>query len=158
MLILPSLLAIAHGVIAVALIALILLQQGKGADAGASFGGGSSTTVFGGSGAGNFLSRLTGILATLFLVNCMALAYIGKQQVTKSSLLDQVPIEVEAEDAAADGDDTGTFSINPAAPESEDSAVPQEAAADIPELPDDDAETVDDTDTIPVLPDNNGGQ
>lgn len=56
-----------HVVIAVALVVLILLQQGKGAEAGAAFGGGASQTVFGSRGSGNFLSRTTGILAAGFL-------------------------------------------------------------------------------------------
>ena len=55
-----------HVVIAVALVVLILLQQGKGAEAGAAFGGGASQTVFGSRGSGNFLSRTTGILAAGF--------------------------------------------------------------------------------------------
>jgi len=61
---------------AIALVALILLQQGKGADAGAAFGSGASGTVFGSRGAGNFLSRTTAVLATLFFLNCLALAYM----------------------------------------------------------------------------------
>ena len=63
-----------HVVIAVALVVLILLQQGKGAEAGAAFGGGASQTVFGSRGSGNFLSRTTGILAAGFFVTSMALA------------------------------------------------------------------------------------
>ncbi len=62
--------------LAIALVALILLQQGKGADAGAAFGSGASGTVFGARGASNFLSRTTAILATLFFLNCLALAYM----------------------------------------------------------------------------------
>jgi len=62
-----------HVVIAIALVVLILLQQGKGADAGAAFGGGASQTVFGSRGSGNFLSRFTAILAAGFFVTSMAL-------------------------------------------------------------------------------------
>ena len=62
-----SALLILYLVVSIALIAFILLQQGKGADAGASFGGGASGTVFGAAGAGNFLSRTTAVLATIFL-------------------------------------------------------------------------------------------
>ena len=57
---------IVHVVLAVAIIGLVMIQQGKGADAGASFGGGASQTVFGASGSGNFLTKTTGILAGLF--------------------------------------------------------------------------------------------
>ncbi|MGP8291836.1 preprotein translocase subunit SecG [Vreelandella zhanjiangensis] len=68
-----------HVVIAVALVVLILLQQGKGAEAGAAFGGGASQTVFGSRGSGSFLSRTTGVLAAGFFVTSMALAYFATQ-------------------------------------------------------------------------------
>ncbi|HSJ48441.1 MAG TPA: preprotein translocase subunit SecG [Gammaproteobacteria bacterium] len=58
----------------IALIVLILLQQGKGADMGAAFGSGSSSTVFGARGSGNFFSRTTGILATAFFINSLLLS------------------------------------------------------------------------------------
>ena len=63
-------------IISCLLIFLVLMQQGKGADAGAAFGGGASGTVFGARGAGNFLTRMTAILATLFFVNCLGLAWL----------------------------------------------------------------------------------
>jgi len=63
---------------ALGLIGLVLLQQGKGADAGASFGSGASQTVFGSSGSGNFLTRTTAILATLFFLSSLGLAYFAK--------------------------------------------------------------------------------
>ncbi|MFN2308544.1 MAG: preprotein translocase subunit SecG [Gammaproteobacteria bacterium] len=58
----------------ISLIVLILLQHGKGADAGAAFGSGASTTVFGARGAGNFMSRATAVLATLFFANSLLLS------------------------------------------------------------------------------------
>lgn len=58
----------------IALIVLVLLQQGKGADMGAAFGSGSSSTVFGARGGGNFFSRTTGILATAFFINSLLLS------------------------------------------------------------------------------------
>ncbi len=61
-------------VLGIALIVLILLQQGKGADMGAAFGSGSSSTVFGARGSGNFFSRTTGILATAFFINSLLLS------------------------------------------------------------------------------------
>ncbi|HUW99309.1 MAG TPA: preprotein translocase subunit SecG [Acidiferrobacter sp.] len=63
--------------IAVTLIGLVLIQQGKGADMGASFGGGSSQTLFGSRGSATFLSRVTAILATLFFATSLALAYLS---------------------------------------------------------------------------------
>lgn len=77
---LESLILVTHIVLAVAVIALIIIQQGKGADAGASFGGGASQTVFGSSGSANFLSRATAILATFFFVTSLVLAVYAKQK------------------------------------------------------------------------------
>lgn len=68
-----------HVAIAIALIALVLLQQGKGAEAGAAFGGGASQTVFGSRGSGSFLSKLTAVLAAAFFVTSMALAYFASE-------------------------------------------------------------------------------
>jgi len=62
------------------LIVLVLLQQGKGADAGANFGGGSAQSVFGSSGSSGFLLRVTAVVATLFFVTSLTLAYLGAQQ------------------------------------------------------------------------------
>ena len=62
---------------AVAMIGLILIQHGKGADMGAAFGGGSSGSLFGASGSANFLSRTTAVLATVFFVATLSLAYFG---------------------------------------------------------------------------------
>lgn len=69
---------ILHLLIAVAIIGLILLQQGKGADAGASFGSGASQTVFGSGGSWNFFSKITAILAAVFFATSFALAIIAK--------------------------------------------------------------------------------
>ena len=76
-------------VLAVFLVVIILLQQGKGATAGASFGAGASSTVFGSRGSASFLSRTTSIAATLFLLNSMALAYFYGQAGEESSVLDE---------------------------------------------------------------------
>jgi len=72
-----------HIVIAITLIGLILIQQGKGADAGAAFGGGggggASSTVFGSQGSGNFLTKTTAFLATVFFVTSLFLSYLSGQ-------------------------------------------------------------------------------
>ncbi|XVE21598.1 preprotein translocase subunit SecG [Moraxella sp. ZY21109] len=68
-----------HIILAVLMIGLILVQQGKGADAGASMGGGGAGTVFGGSGSGNFLTRLTAILTALFFITSIGLAVLAKK-------------------------------------------------------------------------------
>ncbi len=62
--------------VALAIIGLVLVQHGKGADAGAAFGGGASGTVFGSKGSGSFLTRLTGILAAVFFANSLMLAWL----------------------------------------------------------------------------------
>ena len=71
---------IVHVIAAIAIVGLVLLQQGKGADAGASFGSGASQTVFGASGSGNFLVRATTISAVIFFVTSLSLAIFAKNQ------------------------------------------------------------------------------
>jgi preprotein translocase subunit SecG len=66
-----------HVVIALAIIGLVLLQHGKGADMGSGFGGGASSSLFGATGSANFLSRATAILATIFFALSLALAYLA---------------------------------------------------------------------------------
>lgn len=75
-----SIILIVHVLLAVSVIALVLLQQGKGADMGASFGAGASQTVFGSGGSGNFMTRATAILATCFFVTSFALAIVAKDK------------------------------------------------------------------------------
>ena len=70
---------IIHLIVAAALIGLVLMQHGKGADMGAAFGGGSSGSLFGSSGSANFLSRTTAVLATLFFLTSMGLGYFALQ-------------------------------------------------------------------------------
>jgi preprotein translocase subunit SecG len=75
------------------LIGLVLIQHGRGADAGAAFGSGASATVFGAQGSGSFLSRATAILATLFFLTSMALAYYAAQSGKTEDLMDGVVAE-----------------------------------------------------------------
>ena len=75
-----TLVVIMHLLIAVALVGLILIQQGKGAETGASFGAGASGTVFGSQGSATFLSRLTGVLATVFFLTSLGLAYYASHK------------------------------------------------------------------------------
>ncbi|MEJ2059610.1 MAG: preprotein translocase subunit SecG [Gammaproteobacteria bacterium] len=72
-----SILIVVQVVVAAALIVLVLLQHGKGADAGAAFGSGASGTVFGSQGSANFLSRATAVLAAVFFINSLVLTYIA---------------------------------------------------------------------------------
>ena len=68
---------VAHVLVALAIIGLVLLQHGKGADMGSGFGGGASSSLFGATGSANFLSRATAVLATLFFLLSLALAYLA---------------------------------------------------------------------------------
>ncbi|WP_086930801.1 preprotein translocase subunit SecG [Agarilytica rhodophyticola] len=87
-----NLIILVHILTALAIIGLILLQQGKGADMGASFGSGASQTLFGASGSGNFFSKMTAILAFVFFVTSFSLAVIAKQ---KASIGDDLPAVIE---------------------------------------------------------------
>ncbi|TDO98151.1 preprotein translocase subunit SecG [Marinomonas balearica] len=97
-----ALILVVHVLVAVAIIALVLLQQGKGADAGASFGGGASQTVFGSQGGSSFFGRMTGVFAVVFFVTSFALAFVASEKAKSvSGVLDFVPQApvVEAGDA-----------------------------------------------------------
>ncbi len=91
-----TLMLIGHVMIAALLIGLVLLQRGKGAEAGAGFGAGASGTVFGAKGSANFLTRTTAVLATLFFASSMVLAYLGGQQRPPESLLESTAPDMPA--------------------------------------------------------------
>lgn len=84
-------LIVVHVLIAVSIIGLVMLQQGRGADAGAGFGGGASNTVFGARGSASFLSRTTAILAAVFFSSSLLLAYMGDNQDNKQEDLMETP-------------------------------------------------------------------
>ena len=93
---------IVHFIVAISVIALVLLQHGKGADMGAAFGSGSSGSLFGATGSANFLSRGTAILATLFFLTSLALAYFGLQQhKPAASVLDRTAVPATTTQPAA---------------------------------------------------------
>jgi preprotein translocase subunit SecG len=96
-----SIIIVIHVLAAIAVIALVLLQQGKGAEMGASFGSGASQTLFGSSGSGNVLTKSTTIFATVFFITSLSLAVIARQSADLSVLggdliddLDQVNTEL----------------------------------------------------------------
>ena len=96
---LQSVVIMVHVVVALLIIGVVLLQRGKGAEAGTGFGAGASGTVFGARGSSNFLTRLTAVLATLFFVTSLSLSYLaGKQSTsTPESLLElTLPNEQDA--------------------------------------------------------------
>jgi len=93
-----SLLSIAQVLLSIVLITLVLLQHGKGADAGAAFGSGASASVFGARGSGNFLSKSTGVVATLFFIVCLSLAYVGSHREVPDSIMQSVTgTEIESQ-------------------------------------------------------------
>lgn len=81
-----GILLVIYMIVSVCLIGLVLMQQGKGAQAGAAFGSGASQTVFGSQGSSGFLSRSTALLATAFFVLNLALAYVVNHSVKRSTL------------------------------------------------------------------------
>ncbi|HSH40868.1 MAG TPA: preprotein translocase subunit SecG [Arenicellales bacterium] len=117
-----------HVLAAIAIVVLVLLQQGKGADMGAAFGGGSQT-VFGSQGSANFLSRTTAVLAAVFFFTSLSLAYIYGHSTAPRSVTEQV-VEEPAGGGASSAD-------TPAAPDASGGA----AESDIPAAPDVDQES-----------------
>ncbi len=98
---------ILHLFLCVGIVGLVLLQRGKGADAGAGFGAGASGTVFGARGSASFLSRTTAILASLFFVTCLTLAYLGNTQVKNTSFIDSVAGATASAASSAQSSDQG---------------------------------------------------
>lgn len=95
-----TLVTVVHFITAFLMIALILMQQGKGAEMGASFGGGSSQTVFGSTGGGSFFGKLTSILAVVFFVTSLGLALFAKNEAdlnlgNELPVLDAIQTQVE---------------------------------------------------------------
>ncbi len=100
---------VAHVLVSIAICGLVLLQRGKGADAGAAFGSGASGTVFGARGSANFLSRATAVLATVFFINSLALAYLTTQRGGVDSVVDTVvePVPDVVQTPAPEEEDLG---------------------------------------------------
>lgn len=92
------LLTIIHVVVCVVIIMVVLLQAGKGADIGAAFGGGSSQSLFGSTGASTFLSKATAVIAIIFMITSLSLAYMSGHR-RESSIMKDVKIPVEQKTA-----------------------------------------------------------
>jgi preprotein translocase subunit SecG len=121
---------IGHTLVALLIIVLVLLQRGKGADAGAAFGAGASGTVFGARGSGSFFSRATAVCATLFFVTSLTLAYLSSQNsAAPSSVIDDVP-EVEETTDAVESDFPALETDDAVAEDMADMPVLEEAASD----------------------------
>jgi preprotein translocase subunit SecG len=140
---LHNIVLVVHILCAGMIIGLVLLQRGKGADAGTGFGAGASGTVFGARGSANFLSHATGVLATVFFITSLTLAYLSTQRAAPTSLLD-----TPAQTAPAP-------QTQPSAPPQ--GATPAPAASDLPQLPKD-SQPAPSGDTPPATsPDTGGG-
>ena len=118
-----QILLIVQVLIAVGVIGLVLLQQGKGADAGAAFGSGGAGSVFGSRGPATLLTRMTAILAAVFFVNSIALAYLAREASTQS----QSVVERYQEEGSSQGAGGGFVTL----PADEGDSGP----ADVPDLP-----------------------
>ncbi len=103
--ILDTLILVAYVLLSISIISLILLQRGKGAETGSSFGAGASQTIFGSQGKGDVLSRTTAILATLFFVTSIGLYMLAKQQSDpKESVIQQGVLEEVQQNQDNNGD------------------------------------------------------
>lgn len=128
-----------HVIAAVVIIGLVLIQQGKGADMGAAFGGGSSGSLFGATGSANFLSRATAILATVFFLTSLGMAYVAthKPRSTAGGVMDGVAPKPAAPAAPAvpspatiPGQETGKGAGAAAQPAAPAAAAPADASKD----------------------------
>ncbi len=133
-----SILQVVQLLAAVGMVGLILMQHGKGADAGAAFGGGAgSASLFGATGSANFLSRSTAVLATVFLTTTLALAYLGNQSTpaaSTGSVLEggQAPQPTNISEPAEPGAVTAPATVTPESAPQENSSETPSGAAQIP--------------------------
>ena len=122
-----ELVLVLHVLTAAGLIALVLLQQGKGADIGAAFGSGASQTLFGSRGSANFLTRLTAVLATIFFATSLTLAVLATRATAPRSVTETVTTEPAAPAPSTESEKVQT----PAPP----TPTPAPAPSEIPEVP-----------------------
>jgi preprotein translocase subunit SecG len=93
---LEQVLIVGYLVVALLLIGFVLIQQGKGADMGASFGAGASQTLFGSEGSGSFMTRMTSVIALVFFISSFALAVFAKQHADAVAEQDFIPVVDES--------------------------------------------------------------
>ena len=103
-----TIILVVHVLTALSVIGLILLQQGKGADVGASFGSGASQTVFGAQGSGNILTKGTALLSALFFATSLGLAIYAKRQAVSAGQV-ELPIPQVIEDSSPSGSEIPTI-------------------------------------------------
>ena len=126
---------VVHVLAALGLIGLVLIQHGKGADAGASFGGGGSQTVFGSAGSANFLTRATALLAVVFFVTSMGLAWMARQEAAgvRSYLPELETVEQQEDDVPAAPADSDVPAGMSEVPVASDDAQAQKEVSDVPQ-------------------------
>jgi preprotein translocase subunit SecG len=127
-----TILVIVQVLVAVALIGLILLQQGKGADAGAAFGSGASGTVFGSRGSANFLSRTTAWLAAVFFVASLALGYVLHGRSSGGSIVERAATAAPAPATPAPANAAPPAAAVPAQQPAAPAAAPQQPQVTVP--------------------------
>jgi len=120
---------------ALGMIGLILIQHGKGADMGAAFGSGSSGSLFGASGSANFLSRTTAVLAVIFFVSTLALAYFGNARPASTGSVLEGPAATTAPVAPAPEAGSAATIPGNAAPAAAESPAPAVAASGAGQIP-----------------------
>ena len=125
-----TLIVVIHVIVAIVIVGLVLLQQGKGADAGASFGAGASQTVFGASGSGNFLVKATTFAATIFFITSLSLAIFARNErgIGNNAGLPVLNQEILEENTSGQSD----------IPRLEDEVEQTSSQNDVPALPDND--------------------
>ena len=124
-----TLVLIGHLLVAMTIVLLVLLQRGKGAEAGTGFGAGASGTVFGARGSSSFFSRATAILATLFFVTSLALAYFSTQTSAPERLVETPLVGGAAPAAADEASEVPLLPVETAEPAGEAVATPPSAEA-----------------------------
>ena len=103
-----------HIIVALLLIAVVLMQRGQGADIGASFGGGSSQTLFGSGGSGSLLGKATGVLATIFMTTSLTLAFFSQQEAGSVMNKGVATGVVQEQAMPAAGESAGDAAFDPA--------------------------------------------
>jgi preprotein translocase subunit SecG len=122
-----NVLIVLHVLVALGIIGLVLLQHGKGADMGSGFGGGASGSLFGATGSANFLSRTTAVLAALFFILSLALAYVATRRPVEEGggVIDVIRSKQQQQKPAAEQKPAAAEAPKPPAEPAKDKQVPQ---------------------------------
>jgi preprotein translocase subunit SecG len=137
-----ELIIIFHIFLCAGIIGLVLIQHGKGADAGAAFGSGASATVFGSQGSASFLTKTTAILATTFFITSLTLAYFSTQKIEPKSVVEKEQATVTLPTSEIPGAEVPGEAVtdndketSPTIPNTSDPAIPSDNNLQLPEIP-----------------------